>query len=280
MNGANGEGAAHGGECGKGRLSRAELTDDGLEIVYRNPKGRKLKTVPVQLAGAPGLMSLIAVRKALRAHRTACAKYAQAWAEAGTNAPRALAEADPEWRRALEEVKVPLTEERGAEGLFARTYAGPYGLTLTQLLPEDAVPYRDVLMREDAWLPESLVATGLQDRNSIRRADCPSPNACWRPTRSSSASPWRSSAPWRTPTRTGIRLQEKHRPRPVRAVESAPALAVTLLDEMADFALGQSGEAEAAAWFGRARKTERNSGRKPDHTWLNSRHPPHAGSSS
>ncbi|WP_031079065.1 hypothetical protein [Streptomyces sp. NRRL S-118] len=50
--------------------------------------------------------------------------------------------------------------------------------------------------------------------------------------------------------------------------ESAPALLVTLLDEMADVALRCSEESTAAAWFGRARTAERAQGRKVDQEWL------------
>ncbi|GAA1163797.1 hypothetical protein GCM10009654_20710 [Streptomyces hebeiensis] len=42
----------------------AELTDD-LEIVYRNPRGRKLKQLPDRIAGAPGLGSMFEVREHL-----------------------------------------------------------------------------------------------------------------------------------------------------------------------------------------------------------------------
>ncbi|MGP3990628.1 hypothetical protein [Streptomyces sp. 3N207] len=252
----------------------AELTDGGLEIVYRNPKGRKLKTVPAQLSGDPGLISLLAVRKALRAHRTACEKYARAWAEAGTGAPRALAEADPEWRRALEEADVPLTEERGEEGLFARTYAGPHGLTLTQLLPEDVVPYRDVLMREDAWLPEGLFATGLPDETQDEDGRLPFPERVLAAHPQQHRLAVEKIRALEYETSDWGYVFKKDMDRVLAGLEeSAPALAVTLLDEMADFALGKETETEAAAaWFGRARKTERNSGRTPDHTWLYSRY--------
>ncbi|MGP3978116.1 hypothetical protein ACTWQF_29675 [Streptomyces sp. 8N114] len=251
----------------------AELTDDGMEIVFRNPKGRKLKMVPEQLVGDPGLASLNAVWKALRAHRTACEEYARAWAEAETGAPRALAEADPEWRRALEGAGVPPTEERGEGGLFARTYASPHGFTLTQLLPEDVVPYRDVLMREDAWLPEGLFATSLPDETSDPDGRLPFPERVLaaHPQQQRLALEKLRALKYET-------VDWKYLPK--KAVdgvlagleESAPALAVTLLDEMADYALDKDLDAEAAAWFGRARKTERNSGRTPDHTWLYSRY--------
>ncbi|MET9862548.1 hypothetical protein ABZY93_25200 [Streptomyces smyrnaeus] len=250
----------------------AELTEDGLELVYRNPKGRKLKTVPAQLAGDPGLISLIAMGKALRAHRTACQKYAQAWADAGTDAPRALAEADPEWRRALEDAGVPLTEERGEDGLFARTYAGPHGLTLTQLLPEDQVPYRDLLMREDGWLPEGLFTTGIPDGAPDHEGRLPFPERVLAAHPQQQRLALEKIRALQHETLDWAYVFKKDMDRVLAGLEeTAPALAVTLLDEMADFALQQGSEAEAAAWFGRARKTERNAGRTPDHAWLHSR---------
>ncbi|MEU2084730.1 hypothetical protein ABZ569_23085 [Streptomyces albus] len=250
----------------------AELTEDDLEIVYRGPRGRQLKKCPAQLAGAPGMAELSAVRRTLTAHRAACEEQALVWAKEGAHAPRALAEADPEWERALTAAGVPLTGEPGEDGLFARTYAGPHGRTLTQLLAEDVVPYRDMLMREDAWEPAGLFATGLPD---------PAPDADGRlpfPERVLAAHPHqqglalekiraleRESAGWRY-------VFKKDMDDVLAGLEStAPALAVTLLDEMADFALGTGDLAEAAAWFGRARKAERNAGRTPDHTWLYTR---------
>ncbi|MBO8195951.1 hypothetical protein ITI46_30530 [Streptomyces oryzae] len=251
----------------------AELTDDGLELVYRNPKGRKLKTVPGALAGDPGLLSLIAVRKALRAHRAVCEEYAQAWAGAGTGAPRALAEADPEWRRALEEAGVPLTEERGEEGLFARTYAGPHGLTLTQLLPEEVVPYRDLLMGEDAWLPDGLFATGIPHAAPDEDGQLPFPERVLAAHPQQQRLALEKIRALQHETVDWKYVFKKDMDRVLAGLEeTAPALAVTLLDEMADFALQEECEAEAAAWFGRARKTERNFGRTPDHAWLHSRY--------
>ncbi|UNZ18798.1 hypothetical protein [Streptomyces sp. 891-h] len=250
----------------------AELTEDGLELVYRNPKGRKLKTVPAQLAGDPGLISLIAMGKALRAHRKACQEYAQAWAEAGTGAPRALAEADPEWRRALEDACVALTEERGEDGLFARTYAGPHGLTLTQLLPEDVVPYRDLLMGEDAWLPDGLFTTGIPHGAPDHDGQLPFPERVLAAHPQQQRLALEKIRALQHETLDWEYVFKKDMDRVLAGLEeTAPALAVTLLDEMADFALQQGSEAEAAAWFGRARKTERNLGRTPDHAWLHSR---------
>jgi hypothetical protein len=49
----------------------AELTDD-LEIVYRNPRGRKLKQLPEQMQGAPGLAAMFVVRRYLKRHEEQC----------------------------------------------------------------------------------------------------------------------------------------------------------------------------------------------------------------
>ncbi|MGX9228112.1 hypothetical protein ACWV95_21365 [Streptomyces albus] len=195
----------------------AELTEDDLEIVYRGPRGRQLKKCPAQLAGAPGMAELSAVRRTLTAHRAACEEQALVWAKEGAHAPRALAEADPEWERALTAAGVPLTGEPGEDGLFARTYAGPHGRTLTQLLAEDVVPYRDMLMREDAWEPAGLFATGLPD---------PAPDADGRlpfPERVLAAHPHQQGlALEKIRARAGerrleVRLQEGHGRRPGRA---------------------------------------------------------------
>ncbi|MBQ0867698.1 hypothetical protein [Streptomyces sp. RK75] len=250
----------------------AELRVDDLEIVYRNPKGRTLKKLPAQLVGAPALTSLTAVRKALRTHRTTCEESARAWARAGASAPRALVEADPEWWSALEDAGVPLTEERGEDGLFARTYAGPHGLTLTQLLPEDVVPYRDLLMREDGWLPEGLFTTGIPDGAPDHEGRLPFPERVLAAHPQQQRLALEKIRALQHETVDWEYVFKKDMDRVLAGLEeTAPALAVTLLDEMADFALQKGSEAEAAAWFGRARKTERNLGRTPDHAWLHSR---------
>ncbi|MFE7809235.1 hypothetical protein ACFU51_32120 [Streptomyces sp. NPDC057430] len=243
----------------------AELTDD-LEVVYRNPRGRKLKEYPGAIAGAPGLRSLHAARKHLRKQREECRLRAQEWAQGGASAPRALADADPLWREALEAEQVDLTDEPGEGGLWARTYAGFDGRTLTQLLPEQLIPYRDRLMREEHWEPDAFFSTGIPD---------PSDGALPFPERIIAAHPGREELA----TEKVIALQgHTHDWRYVFKAEidsvlhgveaSAPDLLITLLDEMADLALRQSEPAMAAAWFGRARAAERVQARKVDGEWL------------
>ncbi|GGS55100.1 hypothetical protein [Streptomyces cinerochromogenes] len=243
----------------------AELTDD-LEVVYRNPQGRKLKKFPDAIAGAPGLGTLLGARTQLRRHREACRLQAGEWASGGVRVPRALADADPLWREALEAESVELTDELGGGGLWARTYAGFDGRTLTQVLPEQLIPYRDRLMRGQQWEPDGCFSTGIPDTSD---------GALPFPERVIAAHPgleelatgkllllqertlhW--SFAFKTDVDGALRDLE----------ESAPALLITLLDDMADLALRQGEQTTAAAWFGRARTVERVQARKADKEWL------------
>ncbi|MEU2060919.1 hypothetical protein [Streptomyces sp. NPDC013455] len=243
----------------------AELTDD-LEAVYRNPQGRRLKNVPAALSGDPGLVSLLEARRRLREHSEACRAQAAEWAAAGVRVPRALAAADPLWREALEAESAELTDERGDGGLWARTYAGFDGRTLTQLMPEQAVPYRDRLMRGRHWEPDGCFSTGIPDTSD---------GALPFPERVIAAHPGfedlateklllleKRTHDWSYVFKADIDsvLQGLE--------ESAPALLTTLLDEMADLALREGEHAAAAAWFGRARTAERVHAREVDKEWL------------
>lgn len=243
----------------------AELTDD-LEIVYRNPQGRRLKNFPGPISGAPGLRAQFEARRHLREQREACRLRAREWALAGTRVPRALADADPLWRAALETEQVELGDELGEGGLWARTYVGFDGLTLTQLLPEQLVPHRDRLMREECWEPDGCFSTGIPD---LSDGELPFPE------RIIAAHPGIEELV----TRKLIDLQGlTHRwglvykpdvDGELRGLEeTAPALFVTLLDEMADLALRLDERQTAAAWFGRARTAERVQARKVDREWL------------
>ncbi|MDF3140018.1 MULTISPECIES: hypothetical protein [unclassified Streptomyces] len=243
----------------------AELTDD-LEVVYRNPQGRRLKKFPDAIAGALGLVALLEARTQLRKHREACRLQAGEWATAGVSVPRALADADPLWRQALEAESVDLTDELGDGGLWARTYAGFDGRTLTQLLPEQLIPYRDRLMRGQHWEPDGCFSTGIPD---------PSDGALPFPERVIAAHPGLEEPA----TERLLLLQERtnqwsfvYKTDVDGALqgleESAPGLLITLLDEMADLALRQGEQQAAAAWFGRARTAERVQARKVDKEWL------------
>ncbi|GHB73067.1 hypothetical protein GCM10010377_74460 [Streptomyces viridiviolaceus] len=243
----------------------AELTDD-LEVVYRSPQGRRLKKLPDPIVGAAGLVALLGTRTHLRKHREACRSQAGEWASAGVSVPRALADADPLWREALEAESVELADDLGDGGLWARTYTGFDGRTLTQLLPEQLIPYRDRLMRGQHWEPDGCFSTGIPD---------PSDGALPFPERVIAAHPGFEEPA----TETLLRLQERTiqwsfvYKSDIDGVlqgleESAPALLITLLDEMADLALRQSEHPAAAAWFGRARTAERVRARKVDKEWL------------
>ncbi|MEU9111816.1 hypothetical protein AB0D04_08510 [Streptomyces sp. NPDC048483] len=253
----------------------AELTDD-LAIVYRNPQGRKLKQFPHRIAGAPGLEALSGACEHLRRQRTACRDQGREWASAGASVPRALAEADPLWRKALADEGVALTDELGEGGLFARTYVGFDGHTLTQLLPEALIPYRDLLMRAEHWEPDGLFSTGIPD---------PSGDELPFPERVIAAHPGSEELS----VRKILALEEetfgwddvyskKDIDAVLKEVEQAdPALLSTLLDEMADLALQEKDEDTAAAWFGRARKAGRLGARMVDKEWLYGRYLTYAG---
>lgn len=247
----------------------AELTDD-LEIVYRNPRGRELKQFPDRIAGAPGLTTLFNVRDQLRKHGEACRVQARDWMLAGASAPRALADADPQWREALENEGVELTDDPGEGGLFARTYAGPDGHTLTQLLPEELIRYRDLLMREEHWEPDGLISTGIPD---LWDGALPFPErviAAHQGWEELTALTVRSLT---LATNDWSYVYKKVIDAILHGLEEdAPALLTTLLDEMADFALRKGEPVTAAAWFERARKAERPQARKTDKEWLQDRY--------
>ncbi|MFD3944411.1 hypothetical protein [Streptomyces sp. NPDC058579] len=247
----------------------AELTDD-LEVVYRNPQGRKVKNVPEPLSGTPGLGLLLKTWTRLKKQREACREQARAWAQAGARVPRALADADPLWQEALESEAVDVEDELGEGGLWARTYTGFDGRTLTLLLPEQLVPYRDRLMREEGWEPDSCFSTGVPD---------PSDGELPFPERVIAAHPgFEELAAQKLISlqdlTSGWRFLFKYDVDVIlhELEESAPALMITLLDELADLALEKGEQPTATAWFGRARTAERTQARKVDREWLAGRY--------
>ncbi|MEU9112668.1 hypothetical protein AB0D04_12905 [Streptomyces sp. NPDC048483] len=252
----------------------AELSG-ALEVVYRNPHGRALRKLPDALRGAPGLDALHSAAERLEKHDAACLVWAREWARTGASVPRALADADPLWRAALEGEGSTLTDDAGEGGLFARTYTGFSGHTLTQLLPEQVIPYRDVLMRIAHWEPDGLFSTGIPDASD---GELPFPE------RVIAAHPGQEESAARKVralelTTDDWRRVTKHDVDGVLGgpQETAPALLATLLDELADLALQQGDGATAAAWFGRARETERLQGLKADQEWLQGRYLTYAG---
>ncbi|MFI6449436.1 hypothetical protein [Kitasatospora sp. NPDC050543] len=252
----------------------AELTDD-LTIVYRDPQGRRLKHFTHRIAGAPGLDALFGACKHLNRQREACRDQARAWALAGSSAPRALAEADPLWREALADEGVRLTDEPGEDGLFARTYTGFDGHTLTQLLPEELIPYRDLLMRAEHWEPDGLFSTGIP-----RQADgeLPFPERVIAAHPGSEQLSVRKILALEDETHGWVFVFKKDVDEVLKEVEKDdPALLSTLLDEMADFALQTKDEDTAAAWFGRARRAERPGADEADKERLYGRYLTYAG---
>lgn len=251
----------------------AELTDD-LEIVYRNPRGRKLKQLPEQMQGAPGLAAMFLVRRYLKRHEEQCDEAARSWAAQGVGVPRVLADADPFWAEALDAAGVTLTTEPVEGGLCARTYVGPDDRRLTQVLREPAVRYRDLLMAVDGWEPEGLFETGLHD---------PYGDVVPFPESIIAAHPDAERlAVEKVHTlevRTG-RWRYFYKPSVEEILagleESAPALLISLLDAVADAALDHDEPDLASAWFGRARKLERALAHRPDPEWLAGRYEEHA----
>ncbi|MEV4000840.1 hypothetical protein [Actinomadura sp. NPDC049753] len=251
----------------------AELTDD-LEIVYRNPRGRKLKELPGQMGGAPGLTAMFTVRRYLKRHEEQCGEAARSWAAEGITVPRALADADPFWAEALDEAGVTLTTGPVEGGLCARTYVGPDDRRLTQVLCEPAVRYRDMLMAVDGWEPESLFETGLHD---------PHGDVIPFPERVIAAHPDAERLAVEKvhalEATTG-RWHYFYKPAVEEILagleESTPGLLISLLDAVADAALTHDEPDLAGAWFGRARKLERTLALRPDPEWLAARYEEHA----
>ncbi|NBE56016.1 hypothetical protein GUY60_32185, partial [Streptomyces sp. YC537] len=253
----------------------AELTDD-LKTVYYGPSGRPLKKQPRELKGAPELAAFARVRHDLEAHRDECRALAVAWAAAGQDAPRALAEGDPVWRLVLDEAGVELHDDRPEEHtegrLFARTYTGPFDVTRTQLLAEDAVPHRDLLMRADGWEPElgGLFATAVPDPSG---GELPFPERVLAAHPGLEVPALEKIRTLREVTSRWQYLSKKSVDAVLAGLEqTAPALLVSLLDGVADLALRQEDIQVAAAWFGRARKGERLHAREVDESWLDRRY--------
>ncbi|NDU71612.1 hypothetical protein GWI34_03080 [Actinomadura sp. DSM 109109] len=251
----------------------AELTDD-LEIVYRNPRGRKLKQIPAQLQGAPGMAAMLSVRLFLERHKERCGETARSWAAQGVSVPRALADADPLWAEALDAAGVALTTGPVGGGLCARTYAGPDDRRLTQVLPEPAVRYRDMLMALDGWEPEGLFETGVPD---------PDGDVVPFPERIIAAHPEAERlAAEKVHVLEARTVQWSFFYKPAiqemlaGLEESAPALLISLLDALADAALAHDEPDLASGWFGRARKLERTLAHRPDPEWLAGRYEHHA----
>ncbi|MGW2014880.1 hypothetical protein [Streptomyces sp. NPDC001927] len=247
----------------------AELTDD-LEVVYRNPQGRKVKNVPEPLSGTPELGLMLKTWTQLKKQREACRQQARAWAQAGARVPRALADADPLWREALESEAVDFDDALGDGGLWARTYTGFDGRTLTLLLPEQLVPYRDRLMREEGWEPDGCFSTGVPDPSD---GELPFPErvVAAHPGYEELAAQKLIALQDRT---SGWRFLFKYDVDVIlrELEESAPALMVTFLDELADLALEKGEQQTATAWFGRARTAERTQAHKVDREWLAGRY--------
>ncbi|MFG3259370.1 hypothetical protein [Streptomyces sp. NPDC048172] len=252
-----------------------ELTDD-LELVFYGTSGHQLKKETRELRTTiPETWTLYETRRVLKGHRDKCRALARQWAEAGQQAPRALAEADPVWRDVLEDEGVPVTDERPEDGeqddtLFARTYTGPLGLVRTQLLGEALVPYRDTLMRADDWEPDGLFATGIPD---------PAAGELPFPERALAAHPGMETlvlekiSELRKETHDWLYPAKKDIDRVLAGLDqTAPALEITLLDGVADLALAKGEPAMATAWFGRARKLEQFQARDVDQRWLDARY--------
>ncbi|MFI9045931.1 hypothetical protein [Streptomyces sp. NPDC053427] len=252
----------------------AELDDD-LDFVFRNRRGRLLKQIPRQLAADAGMDRLRAVRRLLLRQAGDVPPQARRWSAAGRQAPEALAACDPLWRRALDAAGVTLVPEPVRGGLTARTYAHPDDhRTVTHVVEERLAPLRDLVMARYGWALAGTFETGIPEDE---QAALPYPE------RLMAAYPGREEEvldialdldgatwEWQTLPKKDIdAVLEQHGSAP-------PALLVSFLDEVADRCLKAGETPYAKAYFGRARKTEREAGLKTDQRWLADRYAAYA----
>ncbi|OSP28997.1 hypothetical protein B7767_39980, partial [Streptomyces sp. 13-12-16] len=128
------------------------------------------------------------------------------------------------------------------------------------------IPFRDRLMRGQEWEPDDCFSTGIPD---------PSDGTLPFPERVLAAHPGFEELAaekillLRERTHGWTYVSKKEIDAVLQGLdETAPALLITLLDEVADLALRDEDRPTAAAWFGRARTAERTQARKVDKEWL------------
>ena len=257
--------------------------DAELAWVFRNPRGGKLKGVPRALEGHPELAGMRRLKQAVRVHGQECAERAEAWAAAGLAVPEELVAGDPVWREALGAAGVRVGAGGGAgagaggggvgdaEGeLIARAYVhGVSGYRLVQVMAEGTAAYRDVVMAHHGWERAEGFGTGVP--GGAGDVELPFPE------RALAAYPGMAEVV----LEAADRLREcgsykKSIDAFLKGLEkSAPVLVPVFLDAAAEACLdaryGPELEA-AAAYFGRARKAERERGRPMDQEWVHARY--------
>ncbi|MFB7332735.1 hypothetical protein ACFC00_13905 [Streptomyces adustus] len=250
--------------------------DEELRWVWLNPRGRALKQVPGVLQGHREVLRMAQLRRWARRHRQECGELAGRWALAGVAVPARLGEDDPVWREALAEQGTALAEESaGDDGLVARVYAHAVtGRRIVRVMREDVAPYRDRVMAYDEWERVEGFRTGIPadaDADANRPFELPFPEralAAW-PGREETVLAEADRLSW-------LALNKKETDQYFKELEkSRPELLPLFLDAMAERYLCTCARGlpeEAAAYFGRARKAEREQALVMDQDWLDARY--------
>ncbi|MFF4540046.1 hypothetical protein [Streptomyces aureus] len=250
--------------------------DEELRWVWLNPRGRALKQVPGVLQGHREVLRMAQLRRWARRHRQECGELAGRWALAGVAVPARLGEDDPVWRDALAEQGVALGEEpAGDDGLVARVYAHAVtGRRITRVMHEDVAPYRDRVMAYDEWERVEGFRTGIP---ADTVADADRPFELPFPERALAAWPGREETVLAEADRLSwLALNKAETDRYFKDLEkSGPELLPLFLDAMAERYLCTCAKGlpeAAAAYFGRARKAEREQALVLDQDWLDARY--------
>ncbi len=264
----------------------AELTDD-LQIVYRNPRGKKLQKTPDRLADTEGVRRLYRLRRALTRHRRDARVQAEAWATAGTRVPAALAESDGVWREALADAGVepeagPPAPDADEAALIARTYVHPDGHTMTLLMGSRFARHWDALLAsQEEWELTDTFATGIRAPRDPGSAGETGAGELPFPERLMAAHPGQEQEAleaayafgwslWGIPLLYKSVLDDDLE----SLAATAPRFLPAFLDELADMCLKEGGTRKqyATGYFTRARNAEREHHTKPDERWLDARY--------
>ncbi|WP_328670736.1 hypothetical protein [Streptomyces sp. NBC_00328] len=249
--------------------------DEDLEFVaWRDPRGRALKKLPAALEGHPELERMRRLRRRLGQHRSECAELAREWALAGVAVPAELGESDPVWRDALAEAAVALADGPAPDdGLVARVYAHAVtGRRIVRVMPEEVAPYRDKVMAHEEWERVGGFRTGVPETGEDARSrELPFPE------RALAAFPGQEDAVLGEVDRLReAGLRKTNTDRFFKELEkSRPKLLALFLDEVAERHLSPGRDrarGTAIAYFGRARKAERQYTPGMDQDWLDARY--------
>ncbi|PKT69098.1 hypothetical protein CW362_31410 [Streptomyces populi] len=249
--------------------------DEDLEFVsWRNPRGRVLKQLPAALEGHPELGRMRRLRRWIEQHASECAELARQWAGAGIEVPAELAESDPVWKDALTEAGVPIAEGPASDtGAVARIYEHVVtGRRIVRVMPEEVAPYRDKVMAYEEWERVGGFRTGVPGTGEDAR-----PRELPFPERALAAFPGQEDAVLEEAERlwaTG--LWKKDTDLFFKELErSRPEMLPLFLDEAAQRYLAGGYDHHrdgGAAYFGRARKAEREQALAMDQDWLDARY--------